>query len=93
MSTDRKFKRFGEVKTKGITRLQPAIALVTMTSRKKTSGHLKFTTYVSSGIMLEAAVFCLIKVYSLKEKEYKHFHKITYTFEQTGLLNFNFNFF
>lgn len=40
--------------------------------------------------MLEAAVFCLIKVYSLKEKEYKHFHKITYTFEQTGLLNFNF---
>lgn len=43
--------------------------------------------------MLEAAVFCLIKVYSLKEKEYKHFHKITYTFEQTGLLNFNFNFF
>lgn len=43
--------------------------------------------------MLEAAVFCLIKVYSLKEKEYKHFHKITYTFEQTGLLNFNFSFF
>ena len=40
--------------------------------------------------MLEAAVFCLIKVYSLKEKEHKHFHKITYTFEQTGLLNFNF---
>lgn len=42
--------------------------------------------------MLEAAVFCLIKVYSLKGKEYKHFHKITHTFEQTGLLNFNFNF-